>query len=130
MQYFGWPTGIVVGLLLSSLGLELLARQVFGQTDVGTLLWALYLGFWSLALGVTGFLLLAARWLIEWRRIRVNALAMHRLSSTESTGSHFEKSELEARLHIRHQDEIQVGPGRSSQNCEDRNEIDGHMRVA
>lgn len=68
IQHIGWPTGIVGGLLLISLGLELLARQVFGQTDVGTLLWALYLGFWGFVLGTTGFLLLAIQWWVEWRR--------------------------------------------------------------
>jgi hypothetical protein len=64
IQHVIWSTGIVGGLLLLSLGLELLAHQVFGQTDLGTLLWALYLSFWSYALGVTGFLLLLIRWLI------------------------------------------------------------------
>lgn len=68
IQHIGWPTGIVGGLLLISLGLELLAHQVFGQTDVGTLLWALYLGFWGFVLGTTGLLLLAVQWWIEWRR--------------------------------------------------------------
>ncbi len=70
MQRIGWLTGIVGGLLFISLGLELLAQQTFGQTDVGTLLWALYVGFWSFILGTTGFLLLAVRWLVEWRHIR------------------------------------------------------------
>ena len=77
IQHIGWPTGIIGGLLLVSLGLELLARQVFGQTDVGTLLWALYLGFWSFVLGTTGFLLLAAQWLIEWRRFGRDTKAMN-----------------------------------------------------
>ncbi|MBY0247075.1 MAG: hypothetical protein K2Q17_05350 [Nitrospiraceae bacterium] len=56
-HHIGWLTGIVGGLLLSSLGLELLAQQVFGRTDVGTLLWALHL----LCLGASGFLLLVVR---------------------------------------------------------------------
>jgi hypothetical protein len=64
VRHIGWPTAIVGGLLLISLGLELLARQVFGQTDVGTLLWALYLGFWGFVLSTTGLLLLVIRWLI------------------------------------------------------------------
>ncbi|NGZ09657.1 MAG: hypothetical protein CV088_09760 [Nitrospira sp. LK70] len=34
IQHIGWPTGTVGGLLLISLGLELLARQVFGRIDV------------------------------------------------------------------------------------------------
>lgn len=76
-DHIGWPTGIVGGLLLISLGLELLARQVFGQIDVGILLWALYLGFWSLVLGTIGFMLLAARWLIEWRRFNRDKKTMN-----------------------------------------------------
>jgi hypothetical protein len=90
----GWPTGIVGGLLLTSLGLELLAHQVFGQTDVGTLLWALYLGFWSFVLGTAGYLLLAAQWLVEWRRDQTSSATMNRASSYESTSSSVEKSEL------------------------------------
>ncbi len=71
-RHIGWLTGIVGGLLLISLGLELCARQVFGYTDVGTLLWALYLGFWSFLLGATGFVLLSAQWLVEWRPVGQN----------------------------------------------------------
>ena len=69
IQHVLWSTGIVGGLLLISLGLELLAHQVFGRTDLGTLLWALYLSFWSFILGTTGLLLLIIRWLIAWRRV-------------------------------------------------------------
>lgn len=72
IQHIGWLTGLVGGLLLISLGFELLARQVFGHTDVGTLLWALYLGFWSFVLGATGFLLFAVQWLVEGRRVGQN----------------------------------------------------------
>lgn len=72
----GWLTGLVGGLLLISLGLELLANQVFGHTDVGTLLWALYLGFWSFVLGTTGFLLLAGQWLVEWQHVGRNKIPM------------------------------------------------------
>jgi len=71
-QHIGWLTSIVGGLVVFSLGLELLANQVFGHTDVGTLLWALYLGFWSFILGAIGFLLLAGQWLVEWQRIGQN----------------------------------------------------------
>ncbi|MDF0666030.1 MAG: hypothetical protein P0119_08130 [Nitrospira sp.] len=130
IPHIGWPAGIIGGLLLISVGLELLAHQVFGQTDVGTLLWALYLGFWTFALCTIGFLFLTVRWWGEWKRMRINSLDMNRLSSTESTSSHFEKSELETPLHILQQGEIQVGPGRSSRKCEDRNEVDSHMKVA
>jgi len=72
IQHIWWATGIVGGLLFISLGLELLGQQMFGRTDLGTLLWALYLGFWSFVLGTIGFLVLAARWLAAWRRVRAN----------------------------------------------------------
>ena len=72
IRHIGSPTGIVGGLLLISLGLQLLAHQVFGQTDIGTLLWAHYLGFWSYILGTTGFLFLSVQWLIEWRHVRAS----------------------------------------------------------
>lgn len=78
-QDIWWLPGIVGGLLLISLGLELLAHQVFGQTDIGTLLWALYVSFWSFVVGVAGFLFLAARWLIQWRHDRANPVTMNRL---------------------------------------------------
>lgn len=130
MQRIWWLTGIVGGLLLISLGLELLARQVFGQTDVGTLLWALYLGFWSFVLGTTGFLLLAAQWLIEWKHIRVNTLAMNRLSPTESTSRHFEKSELDALFPTLQQNVTSVAPGRPPWECHDQNEAGDQTKVA
>ena len=85
-DHIGWPTGIVGGLLLISLGLELLAHQVFGQTDVGTLLWALYLGFWSSVLGTIGFLFLVIHWLMAWQRVRADQVAMYRWASTEPKG--------------------------------------------
>jgi hypothetical protein len=65
LQPIVWPTTIVGWLLLISLGLELLAHQVFRQIDLGTLLWALYLSFWSFVLGTAGFLLLAVRWCLS-----------------------------------------------------------------
>jgi len=65
----GWLAVAVGGLLFISLGLELLAHQTFGQTDVATLLLALYLAFWSLALGIAGFLMLSIRWFVEWRQL-------------------------------------------------------------
>ena len=77
-QPIGWGIGIVGVLLLISLGLELCARQVFGHTDVGTLLWALYLGFLSFVLGATGFLLLAGQWLVEWQHVGRNKITMSR----------------------------------------------------
>jgi len=71
----GWLAGSVGGLLLSGLGLELLAHQVFGQTDVATLLLALYLAFWISGVGVLGFLVLSIRWFVEWRRGRMDRTA-------------------------------------------------------
>jgi|SRR6185437_11832665 len=130
MQRIWWLTGIVGGLLLISLGLELLARQVFGQTDVGTLLWALYLGFWSFVLGTTGFLLLAAQWLIEWRHLRAGPVAMNQLSFVESKSSHFEKPELEAVFSILRQSLTSVVHGRPSLECHDRNEAGDKTKVA
>ncbi|MDF0673548.1 MAG: hypothetical protein P0120_04270 [Nitrospira sp.] len=125
IQHIGWPAGIVGGLLLISLGLELLAHQVFGQTDVGTLLWALYLGFWTFVLGITGFLLLSVLWLIEWRHARTSPVAMNRLSSTESTSSRFEKTQSEAPFPILQQSRTSVASGRPSLECHDQNETDG-----
>ena len=99
-QHIGWLTGLVGGLLLISLGLELCARQVFGHTDVGTLLWALYLGFWSFVLGTIGFLLLARRWLLESRRIGQNSNTMngpggfsHPLSNSEAVNQNRKSAE-------------------------------------
>lgn len=126
LQHTLWPIVIVGWLLLSSLGLELLAHQVFGQIDLGTLLRALYLSFWSFVLGTAGFLLLAVRW---WLDLQISPVAMNRLSS-ESKSSHFVKSKFEVPIHIPHQDEIAAYPCRSSRNCEDGNEIDGRMKVA
>lgn len=130
IQHIGWPTGTVGGLLLISLGLELLARQVFGRIDVGTLFWALYLGFWTFVLGTIGFLLLAVRWLIEWRHLRANPVAVNRLAPTESTSSRFVKPESEAPIPILHQGESPVDPCRSSRTYDDRNEMGGRMKVA
>jgi hypothetical protein len=69
-----WPAGAVGGLLLIGIGLELLAHQTFGQTDVATLLLALYLGFWFSVLGIAGFVILSVAWLVSrrpWRGDRV-----------------------------------------------------------
>lgn len=68
----GWLAGVVGMLLLTSVGLELLVHQVFGQTDVDTLLWALFLSFWTCILGLAGFLVVSLQWFLDWRRIRTN----------------------------------------------------------
>ena len=78
----GWLAGSVGGLLLTSLGLELIAHQVFGQTDAATLILALYLAFWISGVGVVGFLVLSMRWFVEWRRGRMDRTA--RLEDHES----------------------------------------------
>jgi hypothetical protein len=71
----GWLAGTVGGLLLISLGLELLAHQAFGQTDVATLLLAVYLAFWFSVLGIVGFVVLAIAWLVTPKRRRTNRVA-------------------------------------------------------
>jgi len=129
IQHIGWSTGIVGGLLLISLGFELLAHQVFGQTDLGTLLWALYLGFWSFALGTIGLLLLAVQWLVEWRRIQTTPATVSRLSSAESTSSRFEKPEMEGPFLTLQQSMTSVAPGRPSWECHDRNRWSNQRRV-
>jgi hypothetical protein len=60
----GWLAGTVGGLLLISLGLELLAHQMFGQTDVATFLLSIYLAFWFSMLGMLGFVVLSIAWLL------------------------------------------------------------------
>jgi hypothetical protein len=125
-HHIEWLTGIVGGLFFISLGFELLARQVFGHTDVGTLLWALYLGSWSFVLGTTGLLLLAMQWLIEWRHVQTNPVTMNRQFSVESTSDRFEKSEMEAPFPALQQS--MTSPDRPSWECHDRNEPDGQIR--
>ena len=51
MQHIWWPTGIVGGLLFISLGLELLAQQVFGRTDLSTSALGTLFGFLELFSG-------------------------------------------------------------------------------
>ena len=85
IQGIGWLAGTVGALLFISAGLGLLVHQVFGQTDMDTLLWALYLGFWTSVLGIVGFLVLSIRWSVDWRRVRTNRAAMNRLSPGFST---------------------------------------------
>jgi hypothetical protein len=60
----GWFGSAVGALLLAGLALELLAHQVFGPTDVATLLLALYLASWFSILGIVGFLILSIAWLL------------------------------------------------------------------
>ncbi len=85
IQGIGWLAGTVGALLFISAGLGLLVHQVFGQTDMDTLLWALYLGFWTSVLGIVGFLVLSIRWSVDCRRVRTNRAAMNRLSPVFST---------------------------------------------
>jgi hypothetical protein len=92
----GWLAGSTGTLLLISIGLELLAHQVFGKTDVATLLWALYLAFWSCVLGIVGFLILSISWLMDWWCVRTNRVAMSRNSTTEPRQQDLEKPMLEA----------------------------------
>ena len=91
----GWLAGGTGTLLLISLGLELLAHQVFGQTDMATLLLALYLAFWSLGLGIVGYLILSVSWLMDWWRLRANRVATSPQSTTEPRQKHLEGPEQE-----------------------------------
>ena len=116
IQGIGWLAGTVGALLLISTGLGLLAHQMFGQTDVDTLLWALYLGFWTSVLGIVGFLVLSIRWLIDWWRVRTNRAAMKRLSSGGSKRRHFEKVEQEHPQFLQ-QGVASVAPSRPFRSC-------------
>jgi hypothetical protein len=60
-------TGAIGGLLLTSLGLELLAHQAFGPTDVAALLLAEYLAVWLSGLSIVAVLVLSIAWLMEGR---------------------------------------------------------------
>jgi hypothetical protein len=126
----GWLLSTVGLLLLISAGLELLAHQVFGQTDVDTLLWALSLGFWTYVLGFAGFLILSVRWLVDWWRVGASRMAMNPLSVAESNRRRFEGPELEGSPHIREQGVTSTVPGRSSWDSNDRNKANGETRVA
>jgi hypothetical protein len=109
-------------LLLISAGLELLAHQVFGQTDVYTLLWALSLGFWTYVLGFAGFLLLSVLWLVDWWRVGASRMSMNQLPITESKRRRLKESKLENPPQILEQDKASVLPGRSSWDCNVVNE--------
>jgi hypothetical protein len=122
IRRIGWLVSIIGALLLISAGLELLAHQVFGQIDVDTLLWALYLGFWTYVLGFAGFLILSVRWLVDWRRVGTSRMAMNQLPFTESKRRRLEKPELEGPPQILEQAVAPVVPGRSSWDCNDGNE--------
>ena len=91
----GWLACTVGALLLISVGLELLAHQVFGQIDMETLIWSLYLGFWTYVLGSICFLILVGLWCVDWRRVRASRVAMNQLSPTESTRRRVEGHEFE-----------------------------------
>lgn len=114
IRRIGWLAGTVGLLLLISAGLELLAHQVFGQTDVDTLLWALSLGFWTYVLGFAGFLILSVRWLVDWWRVGASRKAMNQSSITESKRGRFDERELENLPHILEQGVFATTPGRSS----------------
>lgn len=86
MWSIGWFGGAVGGLLVTGLGLELLAHQMFGPTDVATLLLALYLAFWFSVIGIAGFILLSVAWLVG-RRPRAGRMA-------ESAGDEYPGPEM------------------------------------
>ena len=129
IQRIGWLAGTVGTLLLTSAGLELLAHQMFGQTDVDTLLWALYLGFWTYVLSIVGFLILSIRWLMDWRLVRANRVAMNRLFPTESKRRHLEKLEQEHPQFLQ-EGVASVTPSRSFGDVTARNDTNNLNRVA
>ena len=64
-QRIGWPADIVGGLLLLSIGLNLLVQPVIGLTDVATHILSRYLGLWTYVGGIVGVLLLSIKWLVS-----------------------------------------------------------------
>jgi hypothetical protein len=84
----GWFGSAVGALLVAGLVLELLAHQMFGPTDVATLLLALYLAGWFSILGIVGFLILSIAWLLG-RPASVSAAPRTLTPENESSiGSH------------------------------------------
>ena len=122
IRRIGWPAGTVGALLLISAGLELLAHQVFGQTDMDMLLWALSLGFWTYLLGFAGVLILSVRWLVDEWRGGASRTAMNPSPLTESKRRRLKESELEGPSQLREKDVAPVVPGGSSWDSNDRNE--------
>ena len=103
-QRIGWPAGLVGGLLLLSVGLQLLAQPVFGLTDVATLILSLYLGFWTYVLGMIGVLFLSAKWVVDWRRVRLTQTTMRRSTPAELRNEGLETLEREGPQILEHDD--------------------------
>ena len=99
------------GLLITGLGLELLAHQMFGPTDVATLLLALYLAFWFSVIGIAGFIILSVAWLVG-RRPQMGRMA-------EPAGDEYPGPEMMA-----------VSSRESAVACEPTNRRHGFNRVA
>jgi hypothetical protein len=57
-----WLLVGATALIAVSILLTLLARQVFGATSFETLLWAVFLSFWTYVLSVAGFFVLLVGW--------------------------------------------------------------------
>src|SRR5262245_37346201 len=134
-QTIGWPAGIVGGLLLLSVGLQLLAQPMFGLTDAATLILSLYLGFWTYVLGIVGFLLLSVTWVVDWwlgdwRRVRLTRTTMRRSSPAEEPNEGLETLEREGPQLLGHDDVSPIVPSRSSRHIEDRNKLTSSTRVA
>jgi hypothetical protein len=131
----GWPAGIVGGLLLISVGLDLLAHPVFGLTDAATLILSLYLGFWTYVLGIVGFVILSTkwlvdRWLVDWRRVQLTRTTMSRYSPLEPRSERLEEPESDGSQFLEHDDVSPVIPSRLSRHSEDRNKVTSSTRVA
>jgi hypothetical protein len=67
--------GISIGLLFASAGLQWYARHGLGEGDVAAMLLALYLAFWSYALGVSGVIALSIFWMVGRRKATVHSVS-------------------------------------------------------
>jgi len=82
-QRMGWVAGIASLLLLISVGLELFVQQTLGYSSAGTVILALFLGFWSYVLGLGLLLFLSVRWLLKWRSVWIQRAIMREYPPAE-----------------------------------------------
>lgn len=128
-QGMGWVAGIASLLLLIGAGLELFVQQTLGHSSVATVLLALFLAFWSYALGLGLLLFLSVRWLVRWWLVRVTRAAVSRDAPVTPRSRRLEKPELEGALSFR-QGVAPVVPSRSPKESVDENEPNNLTRVA
>ena len=122
IQGIGWLAAGAGASLVISVGLELFAHQLFGQTSLATFILAIYLGFWSCVLGIFGVLILSLRWLLEWRRERGNRAAITRYAPAEPRLRRPTKPGLKD-AHV-------FAPSRSSTDIEAKDQSNSCTRVA